>query len=151
MDKPIYIHYGHSKYKTPNPIVNEVGWTKPKGGLWASRKDDIFGWKNWCIKEDFRTSSFDTSFEFMLKDNAKVLELKDLDQLNDLPNVNRPDRLYFRHDWSTECCLDFEKLLKEYDAVEVIDIGKFYWALYGWDCNSILVMNPDIIELVEHA
>ena len=45
------------------------------------------------------------------------------------------------------CCLDFEKLSKDYDAIEVIDIGKFYWALYGWDCNSILIMNPDIVEV----
>ena len=36
-----------------------------------------------------------------------------------------------------------------YDAIEVIDIGKFYWALYGWDCNSILIMNPDIVEVTD--
>ena len=151
MNKPIYIHYGHNEYKTPNPIVNERNWTKPKGGLWASRKDDDFGWKDWCKNEDFRMSSFDSFFEFVLKDQARVLTLHDVDQLDNLPKTNHPDRPYIKHDAYSECCLDFEKLTKEYDAVELINVNQFYYALYGWDCNSILIMNPNIIEIVKES
>ena len=49
--------------------------------------------------------------------------------------------------------LDFEKLSKEYDAIEVF-ISKdeqLYWDLYGWDCDSILIMNSDIIEEVRSS
>ena len=43
--------------------------------------------------------------------------------------------------------LDFEKLAETYDAVEVNISSDFnlYYQLYGWDCDSIVIMNPDII------
>lgn len=42
-------------------------------------------------------------------------------------------------------CFDFEKMLADgIDAVE-IEIDELYYALYGWDCDSILIMNPDIV------
>ncbi|MFR3519297.1 MAG: hypothetical protein ACLTT4_12785 [Coprobacillus cateniformis] len=43
--------------------------------------------------------------------------------------------------------LDFEELKRQYDAIEVNisnDYG-LYWKLYGWDCDSILVMNSDVV------
>ena len=45
------------------------------------------------------------------------------------------------------CFLDFEKLSKSYDVIEVnISADRdLYWELYGWDCDSILVMNPSVI------
>ena len=55
------------------------------------------------------------------------------------------------------CCLDFELLTYEYDAIELHlsednSRGDFmeclYWVLYGWDCDSILIMNPDVVEVL---
>lgn len=145
--KPVYIHYGDDEYRTPNPIENEICWVKPKGGLWASRKDDEFGWINWCRKEEFRLDSFDRFFEFTLKDEARILVLDDPDQLDILPITNSDDRPYDKNDQMSECCLDFEKLTKDYDAIELKNCWKFQWPLYGWDCNCILIMNPDIVEV----
>ena len=47
--------------------------------------------------------------------------------------------------------LDFEKLSKEYDAIEVniSECRDLYYSLCGWDCDSILIMNSDIIEEVK--
>lgn len=55
--------------------------------------------------------------------------------------------------------LDFEELAKEYDGIEVLmseednldlAIGEgLYWELYGWDCDSLLVFNKDIVEVLE--
>ena len=44
---------------------------------------------------------------------------------------------------------DFEKMLADgWDAIEfrLSEDSELYWALYGWDCDSILVMNPDVVE-----
>lgn len=147
MTKPVYIHYGSPELEKVDPIRNSSYLPKPVGGLWASRKDDLRGWKRWCICEEFHLDKLNISFEFVLKDNARVLELSDADQLDDLPKINRSDRPYDKNDQWSICYLDFEKLSKEYDAVEVVDIGHFYWPLYGWDCNSIVIMNPDIVEI----
>lgn len=86
--KPVYIHYGDDLFRTPNPIRNIDLFTKPHGGLWASRKDDEFGWKDWCEMEEFRLDEFDRSFEFSLKDSARILVLENLDQLDNLPKTN---------------------------------------------------------------
>ena len=56
----------------------------------------------------------------------------------------RNDGILKRKVWTT---LDFEKLAQEYDAIEVLISGDpgLYYELYGWDCDSILIMNPEII------
>lgn len=100
--------------------------------------------KNWCEAEEFGLDRLDRHFLFTLKAGAKVLELNHEDQLDNLPKLEP----YNKHDHYDSCNLDFEKLSSEYDAIEVTDIGRLYWPLYGWDCNSILVMNPDIVNVV---
>ena len=131
----IYIHYGDDQLRVSDPIKNrQYTFTKPCGGLWASRENDPCGWKRWCEKEEFRLDTFDRYFRFTLKENAKVLRLIHEDQLIDLPKLHP----YNHHERFAECILNFEMLAKEYDAIEVINIGRFYWPLYGWDCNSIL-------------
>ena len=145
-EKPVYIHYGHSCFGKIDPIRNLGYGTKPKGGLWASRQDDPYGWKKWCEQEKFWLDTFSMCFRFTLKDNAHILELSNRDQLIGLPQLIHKDEIF---PYWLSCRLDFEQLQKDYDAIEITDIHKFSLALYGWDCNSILIMNPDIVEVKE--
>ena len=138
----VYVHYGDDTFRKLNPIINKRVFTKPYGGLWASRENDPDGWKSWCEAEEFRLDMFDQSFRFILKPGTKVLELSHENQLASLPKM-MPYLGGF-----TSCYLDFETLAKEYDAIEVTDIGRLYFPLYGWDCNSILIMNPDVVEIL---
>lgn len=142
----VYIHYGDDTFRKMNPIKNIVWFTKPHGGLWASRVGDPQGWKDWCETEEFRLNALGSYFLFTLKPEARVLELSHEDQLKNLPKL----KPYNKNDMWSECILDFEKLAMEYDAVEVTNIGRLYYPLYGWDCNSILVMNPDIVDASTH-
>ena len=43
--------------------------------------------------------------------------------------------------------LNFERMVHDgYDGMEVIiSTNDIYYALYGWDCDSLLVFNPDIM------
>lgn len=142
MYKTVYIHYGDDAFHTPDPIVNRDHFTKPKGGLWASRKyDEEMTWKRWCEQENFWLDRLDRSFEFTLKDTARILVIDDEDQLDNLPKLD----IYRKESDLSECHLDFETLKKQYDAIELTNIQDLYWRLYGWDCNSILIMNPDIV------
>ena len=139
-----WIHYGHKSFDGNRfmPIRNCRNFLKPHGGLWASPVDAEFGWKAWCEREEFRECDAENSFTFTLKPEAKVLRIKHIDDLIGLPRAE--DALSFR-DW---CLLDFEKLLElGYDAIELVLSAdpRLYWRLYGWDCDSILVMNPEVI------
>lgn len=146
MKDKIYIHYGHKCFDEQifTKIRNEDGWVKPIGGLWASNVNAKFGWKDWCEQENFRECKEENSFKFKLKQNARVLVIDNVERLNKLSKTKMP----FELSWVN---LDFEKLMKEYDAIEVL-ISKdwqLYWDLYGWDCDSLLVMNPNCIEVIE--
>ena len=149
-DRQIYIHYGDTEFRTPIPVRNcDPSFVKPHGGMWASRTNDEFGWIDWCKREEFRLERLNTCFEFKLKEGSRVLYLKDIDQLDDLPKLPSLFGEYKKGDDYSTCNLDFEKLMEDYDAIELTDVYEFYWALYGWDCNSILIMNPDIVEVIE--
>ncbi len=141
----IYVHYGAPQFD-PNkfdPIQN--WWNKPHGGLWASPIDANFGWKEWCRETNFRECTEENSFRFSLTSDANVYyidcELAE-SHLPSLPwpcvHIRRPDlRIY-----------DFEELLHAgVDAVE-LNLSAYrplYWLMYGWDCDCILILNPDVI------
>ena len=148
MEKPIYVHYGHKKFykEMCGPIENIQLFTKPRGGFWASRIDAEFGWKDWCIDQEFRDIDENDAFRFRLKDDAKVLYINNINILSTLPMAQNTLSLP-----GINIFLDFEKLSKEYDAIEVniSECRDLYYSLYGWDCDSILIMNPDIIEEVK--
>ena len=117
------------------------------GGLWASDINADYGWKEWTENQNFMTDRYNDNnyFKFRLKDNARVLYLKDEKDLKNLPK-NNSELTRMMKMCGTEY-LDFEKLKEDYDAIE-IEIDKLYWTLYGWDCDSILVMNKEVIELI---
>ena len=135
-----YIHYGSNEFDINKfeKIKNKEEFVKPLGGLWASRKDISTGWMNWCKNTGFDTK-LDEYFIFSLKEDTKILTIDNNEQLKELPKLNNSFGLY--------CNLDFEKLSEEYDAIEVL-ISKdqnLYFSLYGWDCDSIVIMNPSKI------
>ena len=140
-----YIHYGHTKFDKSvfNKIKNVDCSTKPKGGLWASDIEAEHGWKDWGEAEEFRDCKEENSFSFVLSDNAKVLYIDSIDDLKVLPKID--DK--FGMNFSSWILLDFEKLAETYDAVEVSISSDFdlYYKLYGWDCDSIVIMNPDVV------
>ena len=143
-----YIHYGSTSFQPDKfqPIKNKAyGAVKPIGGIWASPIDAKMGWKQWCTSEEFWLDKLDVNFEFSLSDDARVCHIKSVDDLRKLPILQGLDSILY--------CIDFEKAMKKYDAIElhlsdeVNDdyLNSLYFRLYGWDCDSILIMNPNII------
>ena len=149
-----YIHYGHCQFDRDRfvSIQNITMFPKPHGGMWASRVDAEFGWKQWCEQENFRECCEDNSFMFTLKPDAKVIHIYRVSDLDVLPMQD----CFGEFSAITMCCPDFEKILSDgWDAIELhlseedrTGVGYLeglYWKLYGWDCDSILVMNPEVI------
>ena len=145
--KTRYIHYCHNEFYHFIPeifqeVENQPYRMKPTGGFWGSPVGAEYGWKDWCKDEDFRDCEKEKSFEFELSDTANVIHIhsvKDVDNL-DLPKLPTG-------------YIDFEKAKEtRIDAIELHisddNNNQLYWQFYGWDCDSILVLNKEVIEEV---
>lgn len=148
MKKNIYIHYGNTRFDKDlfKPIRNKP-FIKPEGGLWSSPVNAKYGWKDWNEDSNFTKCKEDNCFRFRLKDNAKVCVINKVEDLDLLPmnKMMEQYRAIYMHD---NRYLDFEKIATVYDAILVNISGSdgLYWALYGWDCDSLLVLNKDVVE-----
>lgn len=148
----IYVHDGHSKFDINlfQPIRVKEHFNKPIGGLWASPTSSTYTWEQWCLDNNFNYTIGEDKyfqgeqFKFKLKDGARLLSITSSKQLDDLPQI--------KDDITSSVfkILDFKKLEEDYDAIEVLisEDQQLYWDLYGWDVDSIIVMNPDVIELL---
>ena len=149
-----YRHYGAEKYDPTKfkAIMNRRNFTKPYGGLWASEVQAESSWKDWCEGESFALDTLDKHFDFILREDARVLRFEDSWQAK-LFKKDCPVFLRHENPFETAMILDFELLAKHYDAVE-INAGSnadLYQLFYSWDCDSILILNQDIIiPLQEH-
>ena len=160
-----YVHFGNNEYIPFAGVRNVREWQKPKGGLWGSREGDPNGWEAWCRKEHYQLQRLKNHFSFTLTKKSRILTLEKEKQLIDLPKQKpwepkdlswmetlEPDQIptseqldeWLSPNW---CLLDFEKLAKQYDAIELMNAGAFRSSLSLWDCNCILVMNPDVIQV----
>lgn len=137
-----YIHYGHKHFMLQKfREIRNRQWVKPTGGLWASSKDAPYGWKQWCENENFRECSEENSFCFVLAAGANVLHIHRKEDLIDIPE----EKIEYRGNMKF---LDFEAIKNSgIDAIELhlSEDYRLYWDLYGWDCDCILIMNPDIV------
>jgi hypothetical protein len=148
-----YIHYGCPQYDQNQfvDISNKEYFNKPNGGLWASPVYARYGWKQWCDDEQFRECDEKNAFIFELDTEAKILYINSKDDVLKLPKIEYP---------MMRCNVypDFEKIKESgIDAIQYNlsdDNGSsfdnsLYFALYGWDCDSILVLNKNVIILKE--
>ncbi len=144
-----YIHYGSFNFDKNLfvPISNRPIFVKPFGGMWASPVESEFGWKEWCESEGWKIEKLSKHFIFKLKDDCTLLAIRsnsDLDELRFKGYCIEYSKYSFLPD--DQYYLDFEKLLENgIDAIEVYINSDIYWSLYGWDCDSLLVLNPDCV------
>lgn len=141
-----YIHYGHKRFNKYLfvPVKNIYSWNKPMGGLWASPENAQFGWREWCEAEHFTRCRRDISFRFRLSVTANILHIRCVEDARGLPQQE--------HTLSRLIYPDFEKLLENgVDAIELhlSHAPELYKELYGWNCDCILIMNPDVVEAIE--
>lgn len=145
-----YIHYGsdHFDRELFVPIKNRIAWSKPKGGLWASPIDAGYSWHEWCQNEEFELDRLNVHFKFRLNPGAKILSIRSINDVKGLPRLSYgpeiPSSIF------EPVYLDFERLKTVFkiDAVELENVNSLYYEFYTWDCDSIVVLNPDVIEEV---
>ena len=167
----IYIHYGNDHFEKREVDLNTKGFIiKPKrAALWGSPTDAEFSWKDWSESESWNLGALEKSFRFKLKNGSKILFIsskKDIYELDKIlkTNTSSIEKYYSRFMPISSVIMsmldsitpenynpiDFSKLREiGIDAVEIEFNGYTQRAFYGWDCDSICVLNPDAVEEVK--
>jgi len=129
------------------PIENRPPYwvsSKPSGGLWASPVAASLSWRTHQSGGPENEAAWGAhwhSFNFALTDDARVLSFATAEDLDDysFPLI---DSEY----------VDWEKLAEEFDAILIDEsaVGSYTFGdeeglLTGWDVESLLVFNPNVI------
>ncbi|MDP2816644.1 MAG: hypothetical protein Q8O19_08205 [Rectinemataceae bacterium] len=119
-----------------HPVKNST--FKPVGGLWASPVISNYGWADWCKEENFRLERLDESFSFYYEGNILTI-----DTIDDLERLIWVDSCGFK-------MVDYIQMQSTgIDAIHLTNKGEnqtrftFPRSLYGWDCESVFIMNPE--------
>lgn len=152
-----YKSYGLGKFDKNKfqPITNyrDVEHNKPRGGLWASPVDAKWDWRDFNKHERYIVYNEDDCFEFKFKPNAKILKLKTGEDIKNMPmqwdNPSMRGCGASRYKGTIWAYPDFEEICKHYDAIEYFSNTETYEPLNGWDCDCVLVLNPNAIEIIK--
>lgn len=143
-----------SKENFNNIKNNQIGHvTKPdiNTGLWASlftHDNFVSEWHEFVYDEmNYLLDEYRSVYKFELKFNARIFTIDNKSDLCELAkkykisNINTPFLM-----------LDFEKMCDEYDAIHLTSRGQELTRfgdinLYGWDVDSLLILNFDCINL----
>ena len=124
----------------------------------------VYGWKEWCEDSQFHTENLKKYFRFRLSEEANVILLKepadllplpktkpwkpkDNSEILSLPEEQMPTLEQLQKFYAKNpCFLDYEKMRADgVDAIELQNSYLFRDCLDTWECDCIVVMNPDVI------
>ena len=138
----IVIHYG-SKIYDPLKVkkIKNDDRNKPIGGLWTSPINSEFGWIDWCRCEEYTEYEPENSFKLLILPESNIYKIDSFQDLLSLPLIQKT--------YMNKMVPDFEIIQKTIDAIWLTIKGENETRLasnpdlYGWDCESVLIMNPD--------
>lgn len=124
-----------SKFESPKNRDH----VKPSGGLWTSPIDSEWGWKDWCESEDWG----DLGSHFRLRFTGRVYVIDSMDAAKQLP--------WRKPSWSSHVAWPDYEAIVGIDAIHMTVEGEQATrydepSLYGWDCETVWIMNPACIS-----
>lgn len=120
-------------------IKNNNSWNKPIGGLWACAvHNNSTPWLEFITENPELMRDTNTYFDFTLKPNAKILKLYDKTDYDNMMDKYAYKAFFTR-------CIDFEAISKDFDVID-FKVRNLYFELMGWDLDSILILNKNIID-----
>lgn len=150
METLFLITYGNGDFFDINkfrPIKNDLYCNKPNGGLWASPINSTYSWKDWCIENEFGDLS--SNFKFTITGN--IFKITNQNSFNQLPLVSEEISGYSIIIVSAlynNQLIDFETATNSgIDAIWLTEDAIRCREVHGWDCESVLILNPNCIQV----
>lgn len=143
MSKTNYRTYGFmfdiNKFKD---IQNNGGWNKPIGGLWSCKLiNNITPWLDFITENPELMRDTNTYFDFNIKDNARILKLYDTEDYDNMMAKYSYEDFFNKN-------IDFEAIAKDFDMID-FKVRNLYFELMGWDLDSVLILNKNVIDYSE--
>lgn len=165
-----FISFGMTQMPETFKPVKNSSVIKPTGGIFAceyrpGERGDHSDWEAFCIREGFRVDTLRTGMIFTLSPEARVLTIDsradvynllkkyeiESPSLQNLPSILRSLNISSK-------TVDFERVAREYDAINVTDNGRFIfdgeirfgkYSCAAWDVPTLIVCNPDVVQNIE--
>ena len=145
-----YINEKYPNYWLWNTIIADSEQEAIEKLKKKHNKDTISGWYQFCKEQNFVKADNTVGVIFTLKEEARVYTIDSKEDLDNLVNKYPNDVLEILKE---RAGLNFIAVSKDYDAIYLTDKGQ--WAtrfsqpntLYGWDCETLLVLNFNAIDL----
>jgi hypothetical protein len=125
-------------------------FNKPFGGIWCSPVDSPSSWKQW-LENTGAFAISDHSVEIDINTD-NVLVIDSVDDMEALPLLTGREDAFF----SPFRLFDFEALkARGVDAIHLTARGQIVtrhtrpMTFYGWDCETVLILNERCITRVE--
>ena len=158
-----YITFGTSELSKDRfmEVRNRKMFCKPWGGLWSSpyvpNEKYMSDWHRWCVCEDFRIDKLSDAVLFNIEKDANIYTIDSLDDLTNLLQEFSQEDEFGLNRFIDSRVLDYERLHKDLglDGIYLTKNGEIEtrWSnptLYGWDVETLLVFNFDIITEQKH-
>lgn len=150
----LFVHYGSTAFDKQvfKPVQSRCYDTKPVYGFWASPICTENSWYAWCNREGYNDYNPNQRVEFYCKPGSKVFQIDTLDDITFLiKNYPAPYNTYMLQYGSymeyglPYLGIDYEAMSKDFDGIcyNYTELGNI---LGPWDCDSIVIFNPDIME-----
>ena len=130
-------------------IIHEAGPEFWEECPWTESGESFYKWLDrFCKEENFDKEDWSKGIIFKLKDNARIYTIDSYEDLTVLVNKYPNEKSIIRTD-----ALDFNKIAEDYDAIHLTEEGQWKTrntypnTLYGWDCETLLVLNFNAIDL----
>lgn len=139
----LYLHYGTDIFRPElfKSIKNRENFNKPANGFWGTPINGGYTWRDYCQDElPYLCYLLNKVCLFRLKPGAKMIRIEKKEDVEEIKHYQK-EGIY-----STSYPLDYEQLAKEYDAIEWWKNDFTHWQFYGWDIDSIVVLNASAIE-----
>lgn len=143
------IHYTNERNWRIKPINITNPWKgngifcKPFGGLWVSPLESEYGWVDWCFDEEY--GGLDKKYKVIFDiDMGEIITINEYADIVLLPWYRVVKTAY---------AVDYEALkISGTKGVYLTEKGQYEtrfthpYDFYGWDCESIVILDEDIVS-----
>ncbi len=156
-NKKIYITYTYGDKEFNKDLIRthlKPNYAnKPTEAFWGSPENAEYGWKEWCKSENYGDYNFDHPIRWKLKDGSKIytINLKSVTTINGISKLSR--YIIIPNELKSMIYLNYRQMRNDnIAAVELLDarVGHLFRnrieiSFNGWDCESIVVLDPSKI------